>query len=269
MYKNYKELFFDIKKNRSLLFHLTKRDITNKFKGSYAGFIWSFLNPLLLLIVYTFVFSVIMKAKWGLQNEGNLDFAIVLFAGLIIFNMYAEATNRAANIIYDNKNYVKKVVFPLNILPVIIVNSSFFNGLISYAVLLVMIFIFMDSLRFHSGVALTLLLPIYLMTLGVTYFIAAISVFIRDIGQIITIFNMVFMFLSPIFFPVDRMPQIFQYASSLNPMAYIVTQIRDTLIFNRGFNWHEYFVTTLVTFIIFTVGLTVFSSLKKDFADVI
>ena len=269
MLKSYRELFLDLKNNRSLLFHLTRRDITNKFKGSYAGFIWSFLNPLLLLVVYTFVFSVIMKAKWGLHNEGNLDFAIVLFAGLIVFNMYAEATNRAANIIYDNKNYVKKVVFPLNILPVIIVNSSFFNGLISYLILLIALLLFKSALSINCFIVILLIIPIYLMTLGVTYFISAISVFIRDVGQVIAIFNMAFMFLSPIFFPMERMPQKFQFIASLNPIAYIVTQVRDTLIFSRGFNWDGYYIATLASFVIFMIGFLIFSSLKKDFADVI
>ncbi|MBS0877740.1 MULTISPECIES: ABC transporter permease [unclassified Tatumella] len=269
MFKNYKELFSDISKYKSLLFHLTRRDITSKFKGSYAGLAWSFLNPLLLLSVYTFVFSVIMKAKWGLQHEGNLDFAIVLFAGLIVFNMYAEATNRAATIFNDNKNYVKKVVFPLNILPMVIVNSSFFTGLISYIILLVALIIFKDSLHPECAIVIVLLLPIYLMTLGVTYFISAISVFVRDVGQVIAIFNMAFMFLSPIFFPMERMPKKFQAIASYNPIAYIVTQVRDSLIFERGFNWDGYFIATLTSLVIFAFGFWVFSSLKKDFADVI
>lgn len=269
MISNYKELFFDLTRNRNLLYHLTRRDITGKFKGSYAGFVWSFINPLLLLVVYTFVFSVIMKAKWGLQNEGNLDFAIVLFAGLIVFNMYAEATNRAASIIYDNKNYVKKVVFPLNILPVIIVNSSFFNGLISYIILLVALLLFKESISYQCIIAIVLMIPLYLMTLGVTYFVSAVSVFVRDVGQVISIFNMAFMFLSPIFFPMERMPKNFQFIASFNPIAYIVTQVRDTLIFGRSFNWDGYFIATLSSLVIFIIGFWVFSSLKKDFADVI
>lgn len=269
MIEYYKELFFDIKRNRNLLFHLTRRDITSKFKGSYAGLIWSFLNPLFLLVVYTFVFSVIMKAKWGLKDEGNLDFAIVLFAGLIVFNMYAEATNRAANIINDNKNYVKKVVFPLNILPIIIVNSSFFNGLISYLILFIALLLFKNTLNYQCALVLVLIVPIYLMTLGLTYFISAISVFVRDVGQVISIFNMAFMFLSPIFFPMERMPEKFQFIASMNPIAYIVTQVRDTLIFSKGFNWHGYCLATLTSFIIFFIGFWIFTSLKKDFADVI
>ncbi|MCL9668603.1 ABC transporter permease [Rosenbergiella epipactidis] len=269
MLKSYKELFYDLNNHKSLLFHLTKRDITSKFKGSYAGLAWSFLNPLLLLTVYTFVFSVIMKAKWGLKNEGNLDFAIVLFAGLIVFNMYAEATNRAANIFNDNKNYVKKVVFPLNILPIVIVNSSFFTGLISYIILLIALVVFKHTLHPDSIMTVFLIIPIYLMTLGVTYFISAIAVFVRDVGQVIAIFNMAFMFLSPIFFPMERMPKNFQAIASYNPIAYIVTQVRDSLIFSRGFDWTGYFIAVLTSLVIFVLGFLVFSSLKKDFADVI
>ncbi|MFP1786002.1 ABC transporter permease [Lonsdalea quercina] len=269
MLKSYKELFLDVKGNRNLLFHLTRRDIIGKFKGSYAGFIWTFLNPLLLLVVYTFVFSVIMKAKWGLQNEGNLDFAIVLFAGLIIFNVYAEATNRAANIIQDNKNYVKKVVFPLNILPVIIVSSSFFNGVISYIILIITLAIFKDTLNYNCIIVPVLFVPIYIMTLGMTYFISAISVFVKDVGQVIAIFNMAFMFLSPIFFPMERMPQQLQYVASFNPIAYVVTQVRDSLIFGRGFNWDGYALAMICSSVIFILGFWVFTSLKKDFADVL
>lgn len=269
MLENYRNLYFDIIKNRNLMYHLTRRDITNKFKGSYAGLIWTFLNPLLLLLVYTFVFSVIMKAKWGLQNEGNLDFAIVLFTGLIVFNMYADATNRAANIINDNKNYVKKVVFPLNILPIVIVNSSFFNGIISYVILFLALIFFKHGLNFQCFFIIILLLPIYLMALGVTYFVSAISVFLRDLGQIMGIFNMAFMFLSPIFFPMNRMPEKFQFLASLNPIAYVVTQARNTLIFEKGFDFNGYFWALICSMAIFSIGFMVFSSLKRDFADVI
>ncbi|HBN1876904.1 TPA: ABC transporter permease [Escherichia coli] len=269
MLSKFSELFIDVKKNRHLLYHLTKRDITSKFKGAYAGLIWSFINPLLLLVIYTFVFSVIMKAKWGLSNEGNFDFAVVLFTGLIVFNMYADATNRAANIIHDNKNYVKKVIFPLNILPIIVVNSSFFNGIISYLILFTVLLLFKDTLNIQCVFIILLLFPIYLMSLGVTYLVSAISAFARDIGQVMGIFNMAFMFLSPIFFPMERMPAKFQFIASLNPIAFVVTQARDTLIFNKGFNWDGYAVSLLCSSIIFVVGFIVFSSLKKDFADVI
>lgn len=269
IFKNVCALIMQIVHNRNLMSHLTRRDIVNRYKGSYAGIIWSFLNPLMLLSVYTFVFSVIMKSRWGMPGEGRLDFAIVLFAGLACYNMYADATNRSSNNIVENKNYVKKVIFPLAVLPVVLVNSSFFNGMMSYLILVSAV-VFTKGIHSWGVLLLPLLfIPLYLMTLGVCYLISSVGVFVRDVAQIVTLFNMAFMFLSPIFFPLDRIPPSIRDVAALNPIAEIVTQIRNILIFDGDFYWTGFLVSLLISSVIFVVGVYVFDVLKKGFADVL
>jgi len=269
MFKNTIDLLSQTIKNWALLQHLTKRDISNRYKGSYGGIVWSFLNPILLLTVYTIVFSVIMKSRWGLPNEGRIDFAIVLFAGLICFNMYADTTNRATTVIRDNKNYVKKVVFPLSLLPLISLNSTFFTGIVSFIILTLTV-AFTKGLHSPSVILLPLLwVPLYFMTLGMSYLISSIAVYIRDVAQVVSLFNMMFMFLSPIFFPLERMPEALQRVAALNPIAEVVTQTRNILIFDGSFSWTGYIQCLLISIVLLQMGISTFYLLKKGFADVI
>jgi len=264
-----RDYFFIVYNKRDLLWHLIKRDITNRYKGSFIGVVWSIINPMLLLIVYTFVFSVILKAKWGLPGEGRLDFAIALFCGMILFNAYADASNRAPTLVLDNKNYVKKVIFPLEILPIVPVSSSFFSGLISLIILMATVTVVHGFPGSHMFLLPLLWVPLYLMTLGVCLLISSLGVYIRDLSQVVSLFNMVFMFLSAIFFPIERIPEIFRNATKFNPLAELVTQTRAILIFSKPFDWIGYGQSILVSIIVLFIGIITFHVLKKGFADVV
>src|SRR5882672_2134662 len=174
------ELFLSQWRNRQLIIQLTKRDVLGRYRGSVMGLAWSFLNPLLMLAVYTFVFSVVFKARWGVGGEDKINFAIILFAGLIVYGLFAECLNRAPSLILSNANYVKKVVFPLEILAWVALASALFHAGISLIVLLA------AKLLAGQGFDLTVLfvpavfIPLVLITVGVTWFVASLGVYLRD-----------------------------------------------------------------------------------------
>ena len=153
-------------RNRSLIGNMTKRDVVGRYKGSILGLGWSFFNPILMLTVYTFVFSVVFKARWGLSNESKTDFAMVLFVGLIIHGLFSEVINRAPVIILSNVNFVKKVVFPLEILPVISLGAALFHSLVSLCVLLGAFTLLNGFLHWSALLMPLVILPFLFITLG-------------------------------------------------------------------------------------------------------
>ena len=188
-------------RNRQLILQMTKREVVGRYKGSAMGLLWSFLNPVFMLAVYTFVFSVVFKARWGVDgNESKTQFAIVLFVGMIVHSLFAEVLNRAPSLILSNVNYVKKVIFPLEILPVISMGAAIFHSLVSLVVLLIAFVIFNGYLHWTAIFIPLVLLPLVILTLGFAWVLASIGVFLRDVGQTIGIVTTVMMFLSPVFF---------------------------------------------------------------------
>ena len=267
----HRDVLVSLIQQRDLLLHLIRRDVANRYKGSYFGVLWAIANPLLLLGVYTLVFSTIMHSRWDASSsqEGHMDFAIILFAGLLCFNVFADTTSRASTIVLDHKNYVKKVVFPLHFLPLMALASALFTGAMSLSILMVAIWIFKTGFGLMALLIPVLLLPLIFMTLGAALLIAALGVYIRDVAQIVGLFNMVFMFLSPIFFPIERTPERLRSLAEFNPLAVVVTQMREILIFHGGFDWYSWEIALLVSLLILELGLLFFRAVQRGFADVI
>ena len=170
--------------NRQLIMHMTRREIAARYSGTLFGMAWSFIHPLLMLAVYTFVFSVIFKSRWGLgANESRTDFAIILFAGMIMFGIFSEMINRAPMLIVSNVNYVKKVVFPLEVLPWVALISILFQSAVSLMVLLVAQLLFKFAIPWTIIILPVVLLPLIFFCMGLAWFLAALGVFVRDINQ--------------------------------------------------------------------------------------
>ena len=167
------------------------------------GILWSFFNPVLMLIVYTFVFSIVFKARWIGGTDSKTEFALVLFAGLMMYNLFAECINRAPGLVLGNVNYVKKVVFPLEILPIVAIGSATFHLIISLFVWLCFYLIFIGVPPSTIGLLPVLLFPFFLMILGLTWLLASLGVYLRDVTQIIGILTTALLFLSPIFYPIS------------------------------------------------------------------
>ena len=194
-------------RNRQLIVQMTKREVVGRYKGSVMGLAWSFFNPVFMLTVYTFVFSVIFKSRWGpVGEESKTQFAVVLFVGMIVHGLFAEVLNRAPSLILSNVNYVKKVVFPLEILPVIAIGAALFHTTISLCVLLTAFAIFNGYMNWTVVFTPLILLPLVILTTGLAWMLASLGVFLRDVGQTIGIVTTVLMFLAPVFYPVTALP---------------------------------------------------------------
>ena len=249
---------------------MTKREVVGRYKGSIMGLLWSFLNPVFMLTVYTFVFSVVFKARWGVDgNDSKTQFAVVLFVGMIVHGLFAEVVNRAPSLILANVNYVKKVIFPLEILPVITMCAALFHGLVSLAVLLIAFFIFNHSLQWTVIFIPLVLLPLVILTLGCAWMLASLGVFIRDVGQTIGIVTTVMMFLSPVFFPVTSLPEVYRPLIMANPLTFIIEQAREVLIWGHSPNWTGLGIYTAAATIVAWAGYVWFQKTRKGFADVL
>lgn len=257
-------------RNRGLIGQMTRREVVGRYKGSMMGLAWSFLNPLLMLVIYTFVFRVIFKARWGgASNESRVDFAVILFVGMIIHALFAECVNRAPGLVISNVNYVKKVVFPVEILVPVALGSALFHAAASLLVLIVVIAVTGGTL--HPQLLLTpvLLLPIMLIALGVSWFLASLGVFLRDVSQITAVLTTALMFLSPVFYPLSAMPKRFQGLIKLNPLTVAIEQTRDAVIWGRNPDWLSYGTYLLVGLLVAWLGFWWFQRTRRGFADVL
>jgi homopolymeric O-antigen transport system permease protein len=262
-------LFASLWDNRELIMQLTRREVLSRYRGSVLGLAWSFFNPLLMLVVYTFVFSVVFKARWGVGEESTADFAIVVFVGLIIHGLFAECLNRAPGLILANVNYVKKVVFPLEILPWVAAGSALFHSAVSIAVLLAAQLIFQHALAWTVAFLPIVLVPLLFATMGFAWFLSSIGVYVRDIGQTIGIFTTLLLFLSPVFYPVDALPENYRILLLLNPLTPIIGDARRVLIWGEAPDWTGLTIYASASFVVAWLGFWWFQRTRRGFADVV
>lgn len=264
-----KEMVVSLWRNRGLVKVLTRREIIGRYQGSILGLFWSFFNPVLMLAVYTFVFSVIFKARWGSGSESKAEFALALFAGLLIFNLFAECINRAPTLILSQPTYVKKVIFPLEILPWISFGTALFHTLVSFLVWLIFYLTIFGMPPVSILLFPLILLPLMLLTMGLSWFLASLGVFLRDVAQVIGIATSALMFLTPIFYPVSAIPEGYRHLLYLNPLTFIVDQVRDLLIFGHGIAWSGFWGLLSLSVCVAWLGFAWFQKTRKGFADVL
>lgn len=256
--------------NRQLIWQMSRREVGSRYRGSVMGLTWSFFTPVLMLFVYTFVFSVVFKSRWGVSGgESKADFAIILFVGLIVQGLFAECINRAPGLMISNVNYVKKVVFPLEIIPWVALESAIFNSLVSVVVLLLAQLVLHQSLTWTIVLFPLVLLPLIFAVIGLSWFLASLGVYLRDIGQITGIFTMVLMFLSPVFYPISALPEKYQVLLYINPLTLIIEESRKVLIFGSLPDWKSLGGAFLVGLAIAATGFWWFQKTRKGFADVL
>ncbi|PJX25518.1 sugar ABC transporter permease [Advenella sp. S44] len=255
--------------NRALIFKLAKREVVGRYKGSFLGLFWSFVTPVIMLTVYTFVFSVVFKARWPGGSESKTEFALVLFSGLIIFNLFAETINRAPGLILSNSNYVKKVVFPLEILPVIALGSAFFHFCCSLIVWVIFYLLFFGIPPLTILYLPLILIPLMLLTLGLSWILSSLGVYLRDVSQIIGLVTTVLMFLSPIFYSSKSLPEKYQIFLHVSPLTFAVESVRNIMIWGVPINWIGWAIYMGVSFAIAYFGFWWFQKTRKGFADVI
>ncbi len=260
-----------------LAVQLARREVAGRYRGSALGILWSLLTPLLMLAVYTFVFGAVFKARWtppsaaaaAAAQPSTGEFAIVLFAGLIVFQIFSEVVTRAPSLVLSNANYVKKVVFPLEILPLVAMGSALFHAAVSLLVL------FGFMLAVHGAIPLAalwlpvVLAPYCLLILGLTWFLAAFGVYYRDIGQFLGTLVTALMFLSPIFFPLSALPEWIRPWVALNPIALPVEETRGVLIWGKTPDFTGLALYMGVALAVAALGYLWFEKTRKGFADVL
>ena len=264
-----KEMVASLWRNRSLAKALVQREVVGRYRGSFMGILWSFFNPVFMLIIYTFVFSVVFKARWSVGSDSKTEFALILFAGLIVFNLFAECFNRAPGLILSNVNYVKKVVFPLEILPWVAAGSAMFHTLISLGVWLIAYLIFFGVPHLTILLLPLVILPLLLFIMGLTWGLASLGVYLRDVSQFTGPFTMSLMFLSPLFFPSTALPEEYRYLLLLNPLTPAIEQARDVLFWGKVPDLTMLSVYLLISSLIAWLGFAWFQKTRKGFADVL
>ena len=257
-------------RNRGLIATMVRREVVGRYRGSIMGIAWSFLNPLLMLAIYTFVFSVVFKARWGTgESETQVDFAIILFVGMIVNGLFAECVNRAPALILSNVNYVKKVIFPLEILPWISVGSALTHAAISLLVLLLAQLTLSHHMPWTAIFLPFVLLPLILATMGCAWFLSALGVFVRDIGHVTSMFTLGLLFLSPVFYPISALPKQYQSWLQLNPLTFVIEEARNTLIYGRIPDFSHWGMMLAASMLVAWAGFAWFQKTRKGFANVL
>jgi lipopolysaccharide transport system permease protein len=254
--------------HRALIRQMVRREIVGRYRGSFLGLLWSFFTPLLMLAVYTFVFSVVFQGRWGGGSENRYEFALVLFAGLIVFNLFSECVSRAPGLILSNVNYVKKVIFPLEILPWVALGAALFHALISLIVLMAFLAL-ATSLPWTAVLMPLVLFPLLPLIMGLSWLLASLGVFIRDIGQFMGMLMTVLLFMSPIFYPPSALPENIRGWLYANPLTFIIEQAREVVIWGRLPDWSGLLLYLGLAMLVAWAGLVWFQKTRKGFADVL
>jgi len=256
--------------SRELTIQLTRRQVMQRYKGSYLGLLWSFATPLALLLVYTFVFSVIFQARWpGLTGGGHGEFALILFAGLIAFTIFSETLLASATLMVDHPNYVKKVVFPLEILPLTVLGSALVHSCFSLLILLAGALLIKGFIPWTVVLLPLMALPLLLICAGAGWFFASVGVFVRDVKHLLAVVVQILFFLTPIFYPVAAIPYPYRNLIYLNPLTFVVNHFRRVILFGQLPDWGEFAAVTLLAGLLAWLGYIWFMKSKKTFADVI
>lgn len=252
-----------------LIYQLTKREVSGRYKGSVLGIFWSFVNPLLMLSVYTLFFSVILRVRWGQQEHSQSDFALLLFVGLTLHGFIAECINRAPGLITGNVNYVKKVVFPIGILPIVSCASALFHWFISLVVLMLALLALGNGIPATFPLILLVMVPLILYALGISWVLASIGVYLRDVSQVVGVFTQILLFMSPVFFPVANIPEDYRPLFLANPLTTIIEQARAVVVYGQVPDWKPWVTQVVVAAVVCLLGLVWFRRTRNGFADVL
>lgn len=263
------EMFASLWRNRELIRSYAKRDVLGRYRGSVLGLLWSFFNPLLMLAVYTFVFSQVFKARWSTDSSSKTEFAVVLFAGLIVFNLFSECINRSPGLILSNPNYVKKVVFPLEVLPFVGLLSALYHAVVSLGVWFAAHMLFFGIPHLTALYLPLIFVPFCFFIMGLSWALASLGVFIRDVSQFIGVLTTIMMFMSPIFYPAAALPESFRPLLYVNPLTSVIEQTREVLFWGHAPDFFFLSIWWVEATAIAWLGFAWFQRTRKGFADVL
>lgn len=257
-------------RHRALIRRFTRREVEGRYRGSFLGMFWSLVNPLILLLIYTLVFGIVFQARWPQSRTTNLqEYALVLFCGIITFNIFSESVGRAPGLIVGVPNYVKKVVFPLETLPIAVLGAALFHALVSLIILLVANLLIAGAIPWTLVLLPVVLLPLMFLSLGLGWFLSSVGVFVRDINYVIALVVQVLFFTSAIFYAPEALPEPFHSLLSFNPMVAIIENVRRVVLWGTLPDWPNLALWLLITGLLMLLGYAWFMKTKKAFADVL
>jgi lipopolysaccharide transport system permease protein len=256
--------------HRGLIGQLVRQEIAGRYRGSVLGMAWSFVTPVLMLLIYTFVFSVVFQSRWGgLEQAGRAAFAVVLFAGMTVFALFSDVIVRAPTLVIANTNYVKRVMFPLEILPVVHMGTALFHFLVAMVAWFLSAWWVLGSVPWTAVLLPIVIVPLILGTLGIAWLLASLGVFLRDLAQTIGLVVTAMLFLTPIFYPLDAIPERYRPWIRINPLTTVIEQSRELLILGRVPPMLEVAVCWVAALAIAWLGFAWFQKTRKGFADVV
>lgn len=264
-----KEIFDSLWRNKALIRKLIHREVVGRYKGSMLGILWSLITPIFMLAVYTFVFSVVFKARWSGGSESKVEFALLLFAGLLVFNLFSECITRAPGQILANVNYVKKVVFPLEILPWVALGSALFHFSVSLCVWLVAYSLMVGIPHWTVSLLPLIIAPFTLFVMGLSWILSSLGVYLRDVGQLIGVMVQILMFMTPIFYPASALPEHLQFLVYFNPLTPPIEMLRDIMYWGTTPNLKIWLLGTIFALLTCWLGFVWFQKTRKGFADVV
>jgi lipopolysaccharide transport system permease protein len=263
-------LILSLWRNRGLTAQMVRREVIGRYRGSFLGLAWSFFNPLIMLLIYTFVFTFIFRARTGLSSPGGLvDFAPFLFVGLLMHSLLAECITRAPTLITSNPNYVTKVVFPLEVLGLVAVGSATFHLCVGFVVLEAFLLLSGSGLPATSLLFPLVVFPLLLLATGLVWFLAAIGVYVRDVVQVTGLVATALLFLSPVFYPITAVPEQFARWYYLNPLTYPIEASRALLLTGQPISIGAWLIYFLLSLIVLVAGSWWFQKTRRGFADVL
>lgn len=255
---------------RQLFLKLLLRDFAERYRGSFLGLTWSLLLPLLSLLVFTFFFGIIFKMRWAGASNGSLtDLALILFVGITLYNFLAECLNRAPSLILSHQNYVKNVIFPLEMLPAVMVASSLLTMGLMFSLVILLQATIGTGLSWTVLLLPIIVLPLVLFVLGLSWFLSSLGVFVRDTQQVMVPVVQLLMFMSPVFYPLSHLPEFIRPWLQLNPLAWVIEQARGVLLFGHSPVWTSYGFYLLASSLVALLGAYWFARTRKGFADVL
>ena len=261
----------DLYTHRELLAQFVRREIEARYRGSYLGLLWSLITPLVMLATYTLVFSTIFQARWRPEGvpQQHGEFALTLFAGLIAFNLFAECITRAPTLVIMNTNYVKNVVFPIQILPVSALGAALFHGVVNVAILLVASLFVFGSVSHTAWLLPVVALPLVALCLGLSWLLASLGVFLRDTAYAVSMATQILFFLTPVFYRVEAVPEPLRSVLRVNPLSGIVEDFRRALVWGQAPDWPVWGIAMATCGAVLVLGYAWFMLTKTGFADVL
>lgn len=255
--------------NRKLIARMCSREIQSRHRGTVLGAWWSIGAPLVMLGAYLFVFMSVLEARWDEGSGGKAEYALIVFAGLIAFNFFAECVNRSPGLVLENPSYVKRSPFPLEVLPLVCVGSAAFNALAGAAILIACQTAFLGPPPVTALLLPAVLSPLLLLALGLTWFFAALGVYLRDLKQFLTVATALLMFFSPVFYPVSAVKGSARLLLWCNPLTLGLEAIRSVLFWGVLPDWRPFAVFCLLSALSAWLGFAFFVKTKSGFADVV